>query len=369
MGGVADYSGALLLQLPIADRTLVRLSWREGSEIVLTSELPSREVLTTRHSLEEVRQLVAGSDADSNIPSWARYVLGACALAESTRLLHLRGMLIEVQSEIALGAGLSSSAALEVATLRVLAKAYSFRIPPLELARLAQRVENEVVGAPCGLMDQLAVHCGQVGQLLPIRCQPAWVGDPIRMPRNAVFERYSSGVGHSIADNPYGRARAATFMGRQILESKFGISSGGYLANIDANRFRSELELALPETMSGATFLERYGELNDQLSIVEVGTLYRVRACTAHPVYEEQRVQRFEHILRDASLHERRLSEEELVALGTAMLESHHSYSSIGLGHEATDALVDKLLSRSEVYGARVTGGGAGGTVVALVRA
>ena len=112
--------------------------------------------------------------------------------------------------------GVSSSAALEVATLRGLEVLAGKSFTGTALARLAQRAENEIVGAACGLMDQLAVAHGRVGELLPILCRPDVLHERVRLPEGAVVVGWPSGVRHAVADSPYATARAAAFMARPI---------------------------------------------------------------------------------------------------------------------------------------------------------
>ena len=118
--------------------------------------------------------------------------------------------------------GVSSSAAIEVATLRALEDLSGLRLPGLALAHLAQKVENEFVGAPCGLMDQLTSAYGVPGALLPILCRPDLLEAPVRLPRGVVAVGWPSGVRHAVTASPYGTARTAAFMGKWIVEKISG---------------------------------------------------------------------------------------------------------------------------------------------------
>jgi L-arabinokinase len=117
--------------------------------------------------------------------------------------------------------------------------------------------------------------------------------------------------------------------------------------------------------MAGADFLVRYGGTMDPVTSVAPGRRYRVRAPAAHPVYERWRVETFRDLLLTRS------GETDRRRLGELMYESHASYGRCGLGSEGTDRLV--ALVRAEgpaagLYGARITGGGSGGTVAVLGR-
>jgi L-arabinokinase len=160
--------------------------------------------------------------------------------------------------------------------------------------------------------------------------------------------------------------RVAAFMGqRMVSELLADDTTGGWLANLDAGRFEAELAPALPEALSGEAFLTRYGGTADPITTVDPDRTYAVRRCAAHPVHEQARVLRFAELLPRAA--DPAVAEE----LGALMLASHASYSACGLGSDATDRLV-KLVQEvgpaGGLYGAKITGGGSGGTVAVLAR-
>jgi L-arabinokinase len=118
--------------------------------------------------------------------------------------------------------------------------------------------------------------------------------------------------------------------------------------------------------MSGAEFLARYDATSDTATTVLPERQYSVRTATAHPVYERRRVETFRQLLLDSLAH------ESGATLGTLMYESHASYGRCGLGSRGTDRLVELVKSAGPgagLYGARITGGGSGGTVAVLGRA
>jgi L-arabinokinase len=122
----------------------------------------------------------------------------------------------------------------------------------------------------------------------------------------------------------------------------------------------------LPEEMRGTEFLERYGGTSDPVTTVMADGRYRVRAATAHPVYERRRAQTFRQLLSDSP------AESRGWRLGALMYESHASYGRCGLGSPGTDRLVELVRSAGPaagVFGARITGGGSGGTVAVVGRA
>ncbi len=377
LGGIADYAGSAVLQLPIKERTYVTLTRRDHERITLTTALEATQE-TQRSAEIEVEDLVRLTSLD--LPSWSRYVLGCIAIGSADGLFEARGMDLRVRSDVPVGAGLSSSAALTVATWRVLAQAYSLQLSPKRLARLAQRVEHEIVGAPCGLMDQLAVHCGTPGELVPIMCRPDLLGQPFPVPSGWRFWAVDSGVRHSVRDDAYGTVRAACFMGLQILRRDHGFR-GQYLTEMGATGPRHAEKRAeqrvleeLPETITGREFVARYGGLEDQLSRVVQDRVYPVRAATVFPILEHERnvmmvaaLVRLQQTPDITAGHAMNL--DALEQCGMAMSIAHMGYGLLGLGHSATDkiaAQVRALGTAHGLHGARVTGGGSGGSVAVL---
>jgi L-arabinokinase len=142
-------------------------------------------------------------------------------------------------------------------------------------------------------------------------------------------------------------------------------SWNGYLANVTPSRFAQSYARHLPEQLDGAEFLEQYNGTTDPVTQVEPGRQYSVRQPTAHPIHEHFRVRAFAEMLAG------RTSEHGLELLGELMYQSHASYSACGLGCEGTDLLVELVRSagpRQGLYGAKITGGGSGGTVAVLGR-
>jgi L-arabinokinase len=153
-------------------------------------------------------------------------------------------------------------------------------------------------------------------------------------------------------------------MGFRILRAEAGLSTE-YLANVGPVEFERGLLRYLPDEMRGDAFLARYGHIEDSVTTVQPGRRYRVCAPTAHPVCERQRAEEFRRLLTNSP------DEAACVRLGELMYGSHASYGQCGLGSPGTDRLVE-LVRRagtgSGLYGARITGGGSGGTVAVFGR-
>jgi L-arabinokinase len=388
MGGIADYSGATVCELPLAEAAIVALRWREDDRVRVRTvrgvDGPPTEVSMTLSDLvgrgaprdyERIREWLGASSDDA----WAAYVLGAFPVLARERGVRLqRGADLLVDSRVPPGKGVSSSAALEVSTLRALTEATDTTLDGYTLALLGQTVENHVVGAPCGLMDQLTSTLGCAGELLRIRCQGRSTPEPLPIPEGVRFLGVDSGVRHAVSGASYGDVRVGAFMGYRIVADLLGLEArpagdgrvkvddpvhGGWLCNISPSLFRARFLDRLPATLSGEEFLERYGGTTDPVTRVDPTRSYPVRAAAAHPVEEEHRVRAFLELLSGSPTSAR------LELAGELMLQAHASYGRCDLGSDATDELVELAREAGPVrgvYGAKITGGGSGGTVAFL---
>ncbi|KAJ6673117.1 L-ARABINOKINASE [Salix viminalis] len=390
MGGIADYSGSLVLQMPIREACHVAVQknhpakqklWKHAQarhhadhekltpilEIVsLDSELNNRGPtfdmdLSDFKDGEKPVSYEAARKYFAKDPSqkWAAYVAGTIlVLMTELGVCFENSISILVSSGVPEGKGVSSSAALEVATMSAIAAAHGLNIAPRDLALLCQKVENHVVGAPCGVMDQMTSACGEANKLLAMVCQPAEVLGVVDIPSHVRFWGIDSGLRHSVGGSDYGSVRIGTYMGRKIIKSTAaGLYEGVYVDK-------------LPETVSGEEFMKKYANHEDSVTTIDPKHIYAVKAPTRHPVYENFRVEAFKALLTATT------SDGQLSALGELMYQCHYSYGSCGLGSDGTDRLVELVqemqhskASKSEngtLYGAKITGGGSGGTVCVI---
>jgi galactokinase len=371
MGGIADYSGSLVLEWPLADATFVGLQRGANPTLDLVSGTRRASVdlrQLVRLDYETVRAFFAADPATR----WSAYVAGAfVVLAHEHRVEFSGGARLLIASTVAEGKGVSSSAALEVAAMMAICAAYDIPIEPRRLALLCQRVENAIVGAPCGVMDQMTALLGESRRLMALLCQPAEVQRHVALPPGFELWGIDSGVRHSVAGEAYVTVHTAAAIGQHIVERLTGCCVE-YLANVAPADF-ARIALAIPERLTGREFLRQYPETIPSPIDVDPAQVYPVRAATAHPVYEHARVCEFvQEFARLEEAQEDPTSDriaQRAERLGGLMYESHDGYSACGLGCDGTDALV--ALARragvaSGIYGARITGAGGGGTVVVL---
>jgi L-arabinokinase len=146
----------------------------------------------------------------------------------------------------------------------------------------------------------------------------------------------------------------------------------GYLANLDVDDYKMLFREHLPETIAGEAFLEKYGPTTDTATVVNPSETYHVRSATDHHVLEAMRVRNFVKHLEAAAAMAAGSAERGLTLdkAGHLMYASHLSYTNDALlGAPECDVLVDLVRKREKqgLYGAKITGGGSGGTVAVLM--
>jgi len=387
MGGIADYSGSLVLQLPIRNATHVALQKSPNKNVRVLSLGSGAERRFVEIDLTEFQNVknepITYTDARKRFSDsrehWVSYAVGAfLVLMREKGCEFSSGAAILIQSNVPEGKGVSSSAALEVAVMHAINVAYDIGLNAQEIARLCQKVENLIAGAPCGIMDQMTSACGQENQLLELLCQPDILNGSLRLPSELELWGIDSGVRHSVGGSDYGTVRTAAFMGYRMIADSAGLEVSstntpgkvyiedprwhGYLANLTPSEFENDFASKLPERMSGEAFLKSHEGITDHVTHVNPAEVYPVHGATRHPVYENARVKSFAETLKNWP------GMSAAQALGDLMFESHQSYSDCGLGSEATDLLAKLVRESAErgLYGARITGGGSGGTVAVL---
>lgn len=371
MGGIADYSGSLVLQWPLQEAALAAVQSDASSALrVVSLGEPDRSFDATLADLfpgGSPLSYEAGRDwfASRGESRWAAYVLGALLVLSRERNTRVAaGVRILIRSFVPEGKGVSSSAALEVAVMQSLGALLGVELSARECALLSQIVENRVVGAACGVMDQMTAACGEENKLLALLCQPCELRDPLNLPRDLEIFGLDSGVRHSVSGSDYTSVRIGAFMGARIL----GVDEdhwNGHLANVTPSQLEERLTRdSIPERMRGDVFASRYGTTRDTVTTPKADREYAVRAPTAHPVHEHFRVRSFASLLTGS------ITDHACSLLGELMYQSHASYSSCGLGSSATDSIVNVVREAHSLgfLGAKITGGGSGGTVAVLAR-
>lgn len=300
IGDHTDHTGGFVLPMAIDRATAI------------TGEATDEPVIRLTSDAQDGTVAVPLPVADPGVvgPSWGRYVAAVAAA-----LGREAGFAGHVTSTVPVGAGLSSSAALLVAT------GLAFGADPADrvtLARLAQSAERSAVGVPCGIMDPLASVAGREGHALLIDTARA-EATPVPVPDDVDVVVVHSGEARSLAGSPYAERRARC------------------------------------ETAAGLVGSLREASLGEVAAITDPV----VRAAGRHVVTENARVRQAATALADGAIDE----------VGRLMVESHRSLrDDLEVSTPALDRLVDRLVATPGVFGARLTGAGFGGCVVALAR-
>ncbi|GBG40685.1 galactokinase [Mycobacterium montefiorense] len=311
IGEHTDYNLGFALPIALPQRTVVTFTPDRGDAITVSSDRADGAVR------------IPLSTAPGDLDGWASYVAGVMwTLRQAGH--PVPGGAMSITSEVELGSGLSSSAALECAALGAIASAAGVHIDAKEQARLAQRAENDYVGAPTGLLDQLSALFGAPSTALLIDFRDATV-EPV------AFDPDAHGVALLLIDS---RARHR--------------HAGGEYAARRASCERAAAELKVSSLR----------EVQDHGPSVLAAVTDPVDARRArHVLTENRRVLDFVGTLRDS----------DFTAAGQIMTASHASMRDdfeITIGH--IDLIADTAV-RAGALGARMTGGGFGGCVIALV--
>jgi L-arabinokinase len=385
MGGFGDYSGSRVLEMPTAEATFCAVQrLDDDAHVQVLSANAAEEGLTpqVRLPLETLRtcgyQQAHEALFAKPAEKWAAYAVGTLMLLAHEHGLPLTGgARMMLASSVPVSKGLSSSAAVEVAAMRAVTAAWDYDIEGRDLALRCQRVENQIVGAPCGVMDQITSALGRKDHLVLLRCQPAEVEDQVPLPTGLRIWAIDSGIRHAISGADYGSVRTGTFMGYRMIAHLAGLAPsqdaplvlddprwGGYLANLTPSEYMETFRDSIPLHMNGREFLQRYAGITDPVTTVDPERTYPVRYPVEHAVFENHRVGLMRSLLTSPQL-----DDESLRLAGELMYQAHASYNACRIGSTGTDRIV--TLAREAgpaagIHGAKITGGGSGGCVAIL---
>ncbi len=313
IGEHTDYNDGFVLPVAIDRAAWIALRPRRDGGVVVHS-LDFREKTSFRIGPE----LTHGR-------GWHEYVRGVAWIMHEMGGLPLDGGWEGVVAgDVPLGAGLSSSAALELATARAFAAAASLDWSPAQMARLAQRAENEWVGVNCGIMDQLICAAGEKDHALLIDCRTLETRS-VSLPLDVAIVVLDTATRRGLVDSAYNERRAQC----EAAATFFGVPA---LRDVDAGAFYA-----------------RAHELDEV-----------IRRRARHVITENART------LAAADALERR----DLAAVGALMNESHASLrNDFDVSRAELDLMAELAREHEGCYGARMTGAGFGGCAVALVQA
>jgi len=377
MGGIADYSGAnvceavlgtgvLMALQPRNDRTLRIRTMHAGIKALPVETRLPLDAFKSGDGLAGYAEVRAFCQANP-LANWAAYIVGSIfTLLKEEPVKLPYGFNLLLLSAAPMNVGIGSSAAVEIGTLSCLNAYLNLKISPSRMARLGQMAENHVVGAPCGIMDQTAITSGRQGCLTHILCRPGEVKGEVPIPAGTGFVGINSMVRHSVAGSPYSDTRIGAFMGKKIINdirARTGRGALDYLTELSTTELQEKFAAEIPQQILGSEFLQRHKTHDDPVTRISPDATYRVAGPTRHPVEENERVLKFMDALRAA----KKGDEKPLIAAGECMYAAHESYrDNCRLSTAEVDFLVETVRQRGAktgLYGAKITGGGTGGTV------
>jgi galactokinase len=316
IGEHTDYNDGFVMPAAIEFYTWAAIAPRDDARLVVHST-----------NYGETAEIPLNTDDGQRRNGWRDYVEGVAVMLHRAGM-RLRGVNMLVQGDVPIGAGLSSSAAIEVATALALLANAELSLDKVELAKLCRRAENDFVGARVGIMDQFIACAGQVGHALLLDCRSLEYR-LLPLPVDAALLICNTGVKHEHSTSEYNLRRSECEEGVRLLQQWFPI------------RALRDVSLEQLESHRG-----------DLPAVV-------YRRCR-HVISENQRVV-------DAASA---LDRGDLANFGQLMSASHASLrDDYEVSCSELDIMVEAATRQPGVYGARMTGGGFGGCTVNLVRA
>lgn len=316
IGEHTDYNQGFVLPIAIHQRTLVAIAPRDDGVIACYSE-----------NIGEQQEFSLEDRAKEPRAGWVAYIEGmARTLVEGG--IGISGASLSIASSVPPGSGLSSSAALEMSVGLALCSLSGHRPDPVELALVGQSVEHKYAGVNCGIMDQLISALARAGHALLIDCSTLETTQVPIPPLEASIVICDTRVRHSLADSGYNQRRAECEEALRLLNEHLPLDS---LSDLSIEQL-SFAEERLPE-----------------------GLMKRVR----HVVTENARTRGAVDALRNG----------HLAGLGRMMTGSHISLrDDYQVSCKELDFIVELGLASKSVLGARMTGGGFGGSAILLVK-
>jgi galactokinase len=312
LGNHTDYNEGYVLALAV-DRGVTLTGHARQDRMI---ELRSRE-------LQKAQTISLDALTAEKAADWSRYVLGVVDQFRRNEI-SLGGFEAEISSTLAMGAGLSSSAALENATGLFLLQAFGGKLEPLQIARFSQKAEHDFVGVRCGLLDQITSLFSRSGDVTLIDCRSFQI-DFVPLDQRISVIVANTGVKHALVEGEYNMRRE------------------------DCEAAARALGVKALRDVSSAMLEEHRGKLSD-----------RIYRRARHIVGENERVLQGAEALRSGDPRR----------FGELMFASHES-SRVNFENSCRelDALVDAAKNTKGVYGARLSGGGFGGATINLAEA
>lgn len=316
IGEHTDYNGGLVMPAAINKAVYIAISKREDKEIHLFSESYQEKYIGNINEVQKSEK------------SWANYILGVVD-GFLKRNFPLSGFNLYIYGDVPLGAGLSSSAAVECATAYGLAELNQLSVAKMDLALIAQKAEHEFAGVKCGIMDQFASVFGKEDYAMMLDCRSlAHEYIPLKLDGYKLV-LLNTNVKHSLSDSAYNDRRAQCEQGVAWIKAHH--PSVEFLRDVNEEMLLEHVQPKSTETYTKCSFV----------------------------VSEIERVEKAAKALKEGNLQE----------LGRLMFETHEGLSkAYEVSCKELDFLVDQVKGLDDVLGARMMGGGFGGCTINVVK-
>ncbi len=316
LGNHTDYNEGFVLSCAINAGTFFLLSPSGSEQVRLTAADVDETVESSLHDLRP---------GEEN--KWANYVKGVAASVRdlAADAQGFNGLFL---GDVPVGSGLSSSAALEISTALAVAKLWNVDISPIETARIGQKAEHEYAGAKCGLLDQISSLYGTQGQLVMTDFRTLEVKNP-PFSNDCAFLAFHTHAKHALVDGAYNERRESCEAAAKFFDSR----------------------LERPVAALRDVTMKEWQDLSAEMEPIHAKR-------SAHVIGENERV-----IKGIEALNEGRFED-----FGALMYQSHESsQTNFENSCEELDLIVDTSRNVPGVMGARLSGGGFGGSVISLV--
>lgn len=322
LGEHVDYNDGFVLPAAIDRATYVAFAPSESNITTIWAANYKQQAVFSTQSIQKKQQI-----DDSPLPEWAYYPAGVMWSLQEAQL-DVPGMNAVFSSDVPCGAGLSSSASVEMAFGIAWSKLGRWSIAPLELAKIGQKAENKYVGVNCGIMDQFASACGEADRLLNLDCRSlTWKSVPL--PQNVAIVVADTSIRRKLSSSEYNKRRNAC--DEAVRRLKIDLPYISSLRDVDLKSF-NQLASKLPIEVE-----KRARHVVEEIERSKKGILF--------------------------------LEKGDIGQFGELMNECHISLrNNFEVSSPELDVMVRVAQSLPECYGARLTGAGFGGCTVNLVQ-
>lgn len=316
IGEHTDYNEGFVLPAAINKAAYLAIGLREDDEIHLIAKDLNEKFSINLNELKPVEEI-----------NWPNYILGVVAQFQK-KGIPVTGFNAILTSDIPIGAGLSSSAAVECATAFALNEVFNSRLEKIELLKMAQKAEHEYAGVLCGIMDQFASMMGKKNHVIKLDCRSLeFEYVPFQLEDYSIV-LFNTNVKHSLASSEYNTRR------KECEQAVAWVKE----SNPEVNSLRDVSELMLDQAV-----------------------LPKDKTIDMRGRFVVQEIERLQKGCED-------LSRGNIKALGKKMFATHDGLSKMyAVSCKELDFLIDQVRDKEEVIGARMMGGGFGGCTINLV--